>query len=764
MINIPTNEYQTAITDELLAKYPEEVKEQFLEFINTVPFLQHLIDPNRKKAKDLERDARGRIIVDIVHPHILENMEYFTPAANHFNKYGFYTHLRPNGNPTSEYGKWLKTEVTRCWEGYVRESDGEWIPGALYFYMNYGIIQLAKERKGTKIADRVLSFPQMWEGIYLRFHYMEQARSGGKYNNWEGGQHGAELASRGKSKSYSMAAIMSRNFILGENAISSEKVVSLVTAYQKTYLLGDGVLDKYIGMLDFCAKNTQFPRKKLKASLQEMTWKMGYRDTELEIDRGTQNSVIGVSSKDDESKLRGKRAAFIGIEEFGTFPRLIDLYNVLLYSVTDGDYTFGMIYLQGTAGDSDSDFAGAEEIMYNPRGYNMYKLPNVFDKVTQGKPDFVFFFPGYVNRKGCYNKDGVSDVVKALLEVLSARYVVKYNVSKSESITKIIAEVPVTPAEAVIKVGVNLFPVIDLVERLGQLDRNPVTFDSVYTGALVIENDKVAFKPTDDKVIRNFPHKATDKPAGATEIIEMPTKDSTGKIPSNRYIVGCDPYDDDSSKTTSLGSFFVLDMLTDRIVAEYTGRPPLVDTFYENGRRLCLFYNAKLNYENNKKGLYAYFTKMNSNYIMTEGLEFLKDKEMIESFKIGNKSKGTNASEPINNYARNLIRSWLCKPIEIIQVVDGKEKQITVPQLYTLKSRAFIQELIAWNTKGNFDRISAVGMLMLLREDRLILSRGNLSKDELIEKDYLGLDPFFSDNYDAKFKNAQRKKSKQILS
>ena len=64
-----------------------------------------------------------------------------------------------------------------------------------------------------------------------------------------------------------------------------------------------------------------------------MNWVMGYKDAELNIEKGTQNQVLGVSSKDDESKLRGKRAIFIGIEEFGTFARLIDLYNVLIPSV-----------------------------------------------------------------------------------------------------------------------------------------------------------------------------------------------------------------------------------------------------------------------------------------------------------------------------------------------------------------------------------------------------------------------------------------------
>ena len=43
------------------------------------------------------------------------------------------------------------------------------------------------------------------------------------------------------------------------------------------------------------------------------------------------------------------------------------------------------------------------------------------------KIEFGYFFPGYINRKGCYNKDGVSDVAKALLRILIDRYKAKYS-------------------------------------------------------------------------------------------------------------------------------------------------------------------------------------------------------------------------------------------------------------------------------------------------------------------------------------------------
>lgn len=760
---IPMNKYQTELTEELVNSLPQEVQDQLFDIINNVEFVKRLISPTREYAKDRPRDDRGRIIVDLANPHILEDMDYFRPSAIHYEKYGTFTNLRPNANPNSEYGKWVREERRRIWDGYVRESDGEWVTGYMYWFLNYSPMMLSKireykdkngKKRKSKRADRVEALPECWEGIYWRFHCLDQASNGGLYNNFEGGQHMAELASRGKGKSYSLASILNHIFVVGENEEAHEKVKGIVTAYQKEYLTKDGVLNKFVDMANFCATNTQFPRKRLKNSLQEMTWIMGYKDVELDIERGTQNTVLGVSSKDDESKLRGKRAAKILIEEFGTFPRLVDLYNVLLPSVQEGDIVFGQIYMLGTAGDNESDFAGAQEIMYNPKGYNMYALPNVFDKYNQGKPYFVFFFPGYVNRKGCYNEDGVSDVIKALIEILMNRYRVKYNSTDPNTIIKTIAEVPITPAEAIVKTGVNMFPVADLTERIGQLDANPTEYDDVYIGDLVFNKDgQVEYKPTSATPIRDFPHK-DNKIEGAIEIYQMPEIDkSTGKPFNDRYILGADPYDDDESNTMSLGSIFVLDLWTDRIVAEYTGRPSFADDYYEICRKLCLFYNGRLNYEYNKKGLFSHFSTRNSLYLLTDVLDFLKEKQMMKD-GYGNKSKGTNASPAINAYARSRLRSWLLAPVPIMQTIDGEEKEVMVPRLFTVRNRALLKELINYNSEGNFDRISAMGMLMLLREDRMIRYQGDVSKEkqERANNSYDGNDPFFKRNYDFRFK------------
>lgn len=1092
------NQYQTPLTPELLLDIPQEVQDQLFDILNNVEFVKRLVSPDRQYAKDRPRDDKGRIIVDLANPHILQDMDYFRPTALHYKKYGTLTNLRPNANPNSEFGKWIREERRRCWEGYVRESDGEWITGYMYFYLNYCPIILSRIREGSKKADRVVDFPEVWEGIYWRFHYIDQMRNGGLYNDFKGGNHGAELARRGASKSYSLGSIAAHNFILGENEIANQKINTVVTAYQKEYLTKDGTLNKFLSMADFCAEHTQFPRKRLKSSLQDMIWTMGYKDLETNVEKGTLNSVLGVSSKDDESKMRGKRAHIL-VDEFGTFARLIDAYNVWIPSVQEGDIVFAMIYMCGTAGDDQSDFAGAQEIMYNPKGYNMYALPNVFDKVNQGKKDFVFFFPGYINRKGCYNKDGVSDVIKALIEILLNRYKVKYNSTDPNTVVKTIAEIPITPSEAIIKTGVNMFPITDLTERLGQIDSNPREYDDTYVGDLILKNGDVEFSPSTQAPIREFPHK-DNKIEGAIEMFQLPVIDPKNKKPfQNRYIAGCDPYDDDEANTMSLGSIFIMDLWTDKVVAEYTGRPMFAEDFYEICRKLCLFYDARLNYEAhpydqivrlpngetklwkdikigdklfsptgsqvtvvdipiegeddiyritlqdgrqveassnhiwnvylnnhpniavnittkqmvdkgvlnkfnqknffipqcraveynhtdvpidpytlglliaegaftkfrktkyknnlrrtvqfsssiedgrvyskilpyqikhigtkgyswhmyidnvdnilselgllhcnshakfipqsylindyttrlellkglmdgdgcatnganvfvtvskrladdvallcrslgmkvtlyqkekcyrvaiatntiifklprkvakqhiykpqtkgskaasllyktaiidiqyvgkkkckcvtvdsqdglyligdyivthncNKKGLFSYFSKMNCTYLLTDQLDFLKDKDLIKP-SYGNKAKGVTATLPINAFAKNLLRAWLLKPVPIIKTVDGEEQEVQVPNLYTLKNRALIKELIAYNSEGNFDRISAMGMLMLLREDKLILYNGAVTREkfEKNSSSYLGNDPFFKKNYDDRLSKFSKK-------
>lgn len=731
------NKYQTELTEELMNTLPQEVQEQLLETLTTVEFVKRLISPNRPYARDLPRDEKGRIIVDITNPHIIEDADYFRQPALHFLKYGCYTFLKPNSNPNSEFRKHWDEEKRRCYEGYVRESDGEWVTGFNYWFMNYCPMMVNKLVEGRKKAIRTEAFPFFFEGIYWRFHYLWQAR--------EGGKHAIELAKRGCAKSYSLAAIMSHNLILGESEESNRRVITVLTAYQKEYLKDDkdGTLSKFKPSINFSFANTPFPHLMLKNSPNEMSWQMGYKD-EYGVEKGSLNQVLAVSAKDDSEKLRGKRG-WILFEEMGSFKGLLSLYDITRKSVEDGDYTFATMYLVGTAAESESDFSSAKTLLYNPDGYNILSIDNVFDRPKQGKPKFGFFFPSYINRAGCYNKDGVSDVVKALIEILIARYKAKYS-ADPKSVLRVIAEDPITPAEAIIKVKAAYFPITALTERLSQLDQDVHAYDDVYVGKLVQNSNGVEFTPTSDVPIRKFGVK-NDTP-GALEIFEMPEKDRSGKVPHTRYIIGHDPVDNDQAESSSLSSTLVLDLWTDKIVAEYTGRQSFADDNFEIVRLLCLFYNAKCLYESNKKGIFAYFSKMNCTHLLADTPEFLRDKQLIKYSSFGSNAKGVNASAAINAYANNLIRDWLMKPVTIIQNIDGEDVEVTIYNLNFLRNRALIEELIAFNPEINVDRIRALGMVMLYREEKMVLYQGNPSRDsEEVPKDYLGNDKFFTENY-----------------
>ena len=733
------NKYQTKYSKEYLESLPKEVQEQYYDFITNVPYIKYLLSDNRPYARDLPRDEEGKIIVDVTKPHILEDTDYFRPSAIHYQQYGYFTKLKPNANPNSEYGKWIREEVRRCWEGYVRPSDGEWITGDMYFFLNYCPILLIKKDENNK-SIRTIDFPRFWDGHYYKSHYLNQCRNEG--------HHAAELASRGKGKSLFAASMLAKRFILGESKNVNKKVQCVATASERKYIQGAfQLLDMFQYYIDFCANNTEFPRQRITSSLQNLAWTMGYVDSETNTRRGTENSVIGITSKDDESKLRGSRGVLYLLEEAGSFPRLLNLYQVLRPSVEDGNSVWGLIYLYGTAGDSDSDFSSMQELMYNPNGYNIKAVNNVYDKEGQGRKQFTYFFPGYMNRADCYDEDGNSDVNKALLEILLDRYKVKYNSTDINAITKRIAEIPITPQEAILKTKDNIFPIAEITKRLNEIDNNPNFYDDTYVGDLVINKGNVEFSPnTLDMPIRDFPTK-DNKVKGAIEIFEMP-QEVHGKIPKDRYIMSLDNYENDEAQSMSLGSMFVLDLWTDRIVAEYTGRPMFADDLNEICRKLCLFYNAKVMVENNKKNTFSYFSRMNSLHLMADTPEYLKNKQLIKTTGFGNASKGITATLPIKNFALGLIRDWLLKPVTITKEEGNEVAEYIVPNLSFIKNRALLKELMLYNPAINVDRIMSLCQLMLYREEKMILYQGEPRRAEkTIDASYLGNDPFFTRNY-----------------
>jgi hypothetical protein len=93
--------------------------------------------------------------------------------------------------------------------------------------------------------------------------------------------------------------------------------------------------------------------------------------------------------------------------------------------------------------------------------------------------------------------------------------------------------------------------------------------------------------------------------------------------------------------------------------------------------------------------------------------------EMVRDLGSGNRSKGTPPGKNINAWGRSLYNQWLRGPAITQTFNDEGEQTSNYLRLHTLRSPAAIKETIGWNPDGNFDRVSALGMLMIYREDQL---------------------------------------------
>lgn len=753
MEGVKFNRCQTPLEDLHLESYATEIQEQFWDFLNNVPFIRWMVSADRPLVSELPRDADGRIAIDVTKPPILENTDYFRQTALYWESNNHkYTNLKPNANPNSEFGKWFEEEKQRSWNGFTDPSTGMWVTGDYYWMLNYCPMHLVKKREDG-FTMRVMSHPRFWDGQFLASHYFYQARLHS--------HHASELSSRGRGKTTLGAAMITRRFILCEfpEQVKEGKVQCYVTAADRGKLMNPNqILTVFVDNIDFLAKNTQFASARLKSSNQEMIWKMGYKKSGSDIEYGSGNTVTGVITGVNQDKMNGSRGVLYIVEEAGIFKDLLGMYNMVRPSLEEGENVFGEVVLYGTAGDDQSDFTAFAEMFYSPDGYNLEALENVFDKEGQGRKHCCMFYPAYMNYDAsCIDKDGNSDITKALLSLLSDRYKVKYGSTDINTITKRISQYPITPQEAIIKGHGNMFPVTELNNRLNQIDNNPNEYDDVWVGEFVQTNGKggnggkyeyngVKFQPTGGLPIRDFPTK-DNKVEGALEIYEHPQKGSNGRIPFDRYGVSLDPYDDDESGTMSLGSMFVMDFWTDRIVAEYTGRLPFANSLYELVRQACLYYNCKCMYENNLKGIYSYFSQCNCLHLLADTPEYLKDKQLISGIGTGNKSKGVRATTPIIKFGFRLIRDWLLKPVTKIEKdAEGNDVEVTVANLYNIRCRALLKELIQWNPYGNYDRVMSLVQLMLYREEKMIMYHGDVKKHDY-KPTGMAADDYWKKNY-----------------
>lgn len=635
----------------------------------------------------------------------LHNTDKFRQAAIFFEKHGCYT-LAPVG--TTDYNKYWEQETDRCKNGYIA-PDGEGITGYNYFYLNYSpIFKLVEteytDRNGDlrKRRERILQFPSFWDYDYYYFCAIEEAEQQGK--------HMAVLKSRQRGYSFKGASMLVRNYML----IPGSK--NFAVASEQKFLIGDGLLTKAWQIMDFLDQHTAWAKQRLVSTRMERV--SGYKVTDefgKQTERGYLSSIVGITLKNDPERIRGTRGKLVLWEEGGKFPDLLDAWRIEQPSVeTDDGVAFGLMIAFGTGGTIGASFEGLKELFYKPNANNVLAFPNIWDDGRENT-ECGFFVPAYSNLESFdddgnqrfMDKDGNSLKELAIQNLIDQRNKIKDGGASQQSIDRFISERPMKPAEAVLELGKNIFPRKLLMDQLTRIRTNKKLQSMKHIVDLEWDGNgqvKATEKPSGD--ITNYPLKKGDKPHGSVVIWEYPVKDP----PHGLYIGGCDPYDHDDSFTNSLGSTFIFKRVrageawTDVIVAEYSGRPDTAEEYYENVRKLLTFYNARLLFENERKGIYPYFTNKHCDYLLADQ----PDKIISEVFKDSKvqRRKGCHMTKQIRAYGEGLILEWLLDEFE-----EGH------PNVERVYSEPLIEELIENDGVRNVDRVIALCMVMIYREE-----------------------------------------------
>lgn len=644
----------------------------------------------------------------------IKNSNKFRQPALQFIRTGSYC-LYPKG--TQEYMNYWQQEADRCINGYTAD-DGDFISGYNYFYLNYCPIyrQVNSIVNGKNKSEHIVTFPDFWDYDYYYFQCVEQCRDEGK--------HLCVLKSRRKGYSYKGAAMLCRNYYL----IPDSK--SYVYASNKQYLTDDGTLTKAWNYMDFIDEHTAWSKKRsVNTQLRRRAGMWVTDEYGNKIEMGYKSEIIGVTLKDNPDVVRGKIANLIMFEEAGSFKELSAAWQIARPSVETDGIAFGTMIAYGTGGDTDSNFATLKEMFYKPKGFNCLELDNIWDEnVTNTKCGF--FIPQYTNMdirdddgKRIYmDDDGNTITDKAREYILSERKIIIENSTSSVAVDRYVAERPITPAEACLEFNGNIFPKKELQEQLARIRTNKKLTNHKQIGDLIWQPDgsiKWVIKKSGD--VTHYPLSKNDDPTGSIVIWEHPIQDA----PVGLYILGVDPYDHDQSGTNSLGSTFVykrfqsFENYYDIIVAEYTGRPATAEEYYENLRKLAIYYNGRIMYENERKGLFPYFTAKHCDYLLADQPDIISD--IVSNSKVQRK-KGCHMNKQIKQWGEGLIKDWL-----------NEEKAPGHKNLHDILSEPLLEELISYNDIGNFDRC-------ILKDTKITTLSGYKSVQDITTDDYVFTD------------------------
>jgi hypothetical protein len=661
------------------------------------------------------------------------NTECFREEAKHFLKYGYYC-ADPWGSPA--WKDYWDEQLKRCIDGY--SSGGVYITGNHYGYLNFGQIKLTEEfleaeqkviadkkltpqqrrRLQSAGAEKIVTFPSFWSLDYNYFHVLDIARWGADLEYLEGlgleviilpeylggGYHVIVGKSRRKGFSYKNGWIAANNYNTIENS------VTIIGAFDKKYLYPEGTMNMVNNYINFFNEHTGWAKARdfvskidhKKASYEEKD------ENNITVEKGYKSTVMAISFKDNPEAAIGKDGTLVEFEEAGKFPNLEESYLKTKPAMEDGIYTTGQMVIFGTGGDMENGTTDFAKMFYNPTAYKLLPFKNIWDKEVGENARCGFFVPDWWNKPGFIDKDGNPDKEKAIEYEEKKRKDIVDNSVNNSALNEYIQQYPQSPEEAFLQVSTNEFPVVELRAQLNKIIANNLYKKKTQPVLLYYKDGKSRMKPDMDNIlspITEYPNKQLDT-TGAPVILEPPIPNA----PKGLYKAGYDPYRQNQSTGPSLGAFYIyksannLSSTGDIIVAWYVARPATSDIYNRNVEMLAELYNLEVMHENEVTEVISYFRKRKKLHLLASQPDSIIAKHITNS-KVA-RVYGMHMNEKLKDAGEKYIKKWL------LTERDFDEHGNKILNLETIYDIGLLQELIAYNRSGNFDRVMALMQLM----------------------------------------------------
>ena len=620
------------------------------------------------------------------------NTEIFSETARFYLKHKVYTHA-PEG--TAEYNEYWDEQENRCINGYI--VGGVRITGEHYAYLNFGRI-LATVNTGKR-QRKIDTFPKFLDMDYYWYHELEAAE--------ENGQGMIVVKARRKGYSYKNAFGMVWRY----NWFPSS--IAILAAFEKTFWANTMEMAKH--MINFLNDNTDW-KKGFLVDRQDYV-KSGYIEKDsisgISIQKGYKSEILALSFKDSPHKSIGRTAERMLFEEAGDWPGLMQAYQRSYPLFKDGNIMVGIPIIYGTGGNNRSGInADFEAMFYNPSAYGLRSYENVYDETAVGEAgwfiDDAWYREPFVDKAGNALREEAKEDILLEREEKKKADPMAYNL--------MVTQHPNNPKEAFLRNEGAVFPAVELYNVLAKLKSDEKYRKIATPGILFEEEGKIRFRPDHEKrlnAIMKFPHRPNDPVDGAIVIYQHPPED----MPHGLYKIGLDPVAFDKSGSKSLNAAYVyksyqrFDYGYDEVVAEYVGRPDNIEIYNRNLELLSEYYGrAEIMFENDRGEVLSYFKRRGKLGLLADQPDNVISK-VIENSTVS-RIKGCHMNDRMKDAGEKYILRWLWT--ERGKTEDGSH----IYNMDLIPSVPLLEELIAYERMGNFDRVMAFMQLMFTIEEQ----------------------------------------------